>query len=130
MIRFAIINGERVLLKPDTPATRQAADKPRASLPVSQKPPMKKGLYAIVDTITADLVGNMNCVTVHKGDTPAIRFFNEVAREPQTHVRQHINDMVFVRLGWLSDETNEVTPDFEILLTGQRWMAAQESKPE
>lgn len=106
MKRFEVIDGQRVLLQQET---RE----------------MIRGLYAIVDTLAADLIGNLNAITVQKHEATAVRFFGDVAKAEGTFVHQHIEDCALLRLGYLDDDNNLV-PDKAVVITGVQWRDAQQ----
>lgn len=99
----------------------------------------KYGIYAIVDTLAADLVGMRDSITLHRHDATAIRMFSDIANNPQTSINAHVEDYVLVCLGYINDDNqilcvshSEAEGGFHhhrVVLTGTAWKAAQEKQP-
>lgn len=89
----------------------------------------KAGLYAIVDTLAADILGNTNAITLHKHEATAVRFFSDIAGTQGTLINQHPEDCELHRLGWLMED-NTVVPDHAVIITGKLWAAAQQPQKE
>lgn len=83
---------------------------------------MKKILIGIVDTVTNDIVGP---ILPMRAVPQAIRLFSDAATG-ETQVRQHINDHELRLFGTLDEETLQITPLNETLITGAQWLAAQQ----
>lgn len=85
----------------------------------------RKGIYTIVDTLAKAQVGP---IQLFRHEAPAVRFFSDVAGMQDSQVNLHPSDYALVRLGWLEDETLEITPEMAVIIDGQTWAAAQQPK--
>jgi hypothetical protein len=87
---------------------------------------MTKGIYAIYDKSAQAIVGGLH---LYVNDAAAIRFFGDVAVDPQTFVARHIEDHDLIKIGVL-DEVNALVTDclqYVEVITGTAWKAAQTS---
>lgn len=94
---------------------------------------MKKGLYAIRDTVAQSLTGNVHSVFVFGHDAAAIRFFSDAASDMQG-IGRHAADYELIRLGTLDEDTGYIeVPDVplnpfpQVVLTGAQLRASQEA---
>lgn len=76
-------------------------------------------IYAIYDNVAKSLAGGLY---LHKHEASAVRFFADVASDPQTMVAKHPQDFDLVRLGHLRDLV--ITQDYATVLKGSTWIAA------
>lgn len=83
------------------------------------------GIYAIWDIIAMQIVGILQ---MHRADAAAIRFFTDVATDPNTLVNKHPEHFNLLLLGAI-DELNIITPGLETILTGAAWLAATHQTP-
>lgn len=84
---------------------------------------MKK-IYAILDTLAAAIVGGLH---VFPHDAPAVRFFSDIAGDPQTMIGRHPDDHSLICLGMLTED-NSIVPfadGNQVVITGAAWKAAQ-----
>lgn len=87
-----------------------------------------KNIYAIRDNLAATIVGGL---FLHAHHAPAVRFFSDVASDPNTNVARHIEDHDMVCLGTLDEETCElVSTPLAVVITGTAWKAAQQTPTE
>lgn len=97
---------------------------------------MERGIYAIYDNKTGDIVSNY--LVIHNHVAAAIRMFQDVASSPQSSIRQHAEDFDLIQLGTLSegaitpfhrivhiDGTPTLKPHYELIMSGTALMAAQ-----
>jgi len=80
-------------------------------------------IYAIRDVVADALVGGLH---LHAHEAAAVRFFSDVASDPQTLVARHIADHELVFLGGIQTDTgliDSVVP--HVVITGQAWAAAR-----
>lgn len=82
-------------------------------------------LYCIYDTVAASITGP---VWTMKHDAVAIRNFSDIASQKNTGVAQHPRDYSLVCLGYLDEETRELTPDNRIVITGGQWLDMQQQQ--
>lgn len=84
----------------------------------------KRGLYAIVDHVSQDILGILQ---IHKHEAAAIRMFTDIAAMPNSQVGLHPADYALVRMGWLNDDLT-IAPENTSILEGSVWAAAQQDK--
>lgn len=87
---------------------------------------MRKGIYAVIDTLARDVVGGLH---LHTHEATAIRFFSDIATMPNSQIALHPGDYELVRLGWLDglgEENIGIITDEAIILNGATWAAAQQ----
>lgn len=85
---------------------------------------MPRKIIAFIDNVTNDVAGPLQ---LHYHAAAAIRLFGEVARMEGSQIGKHINDHDVVLLGTINDKW-EITPAYEILLTGEQWANAQQKE--
>lgn len=82
------------------------------------------GIYGIFDTNAKAFLGGLQ---LFRHDAPAVRFFADVASDPQTMIARHPADYELLCLGRLSDDPALIegfeTP--QVVITGAAWKAAQ-----
>lgn len=83
---------------------------------------MTKMVFAIIDTVANDIVGPLWTM---QHAAPAIRAFGDIATKPMTGIHEHPGDFQLVKLGHITDDLR-LLPDFEIILTGDTWLASQQ----
>lgn len=85
---------------------------------------MKRQLIIIIDTLAHDIVGP---ITVHKNNVTALRMWDDICRMEKSAIAAHIADHQLICVGTIDDETKDwtVTPDFQVLITGEQWLASQ-----
>lgn len=77
------------------------------------------GIYAIQDTLALTLVGGLH---LFRTDAPAVRFFSDVASQPETIIAKHLSDHQLLCLGELDEETGAITEAApRVVLTGSAW---------
>lgn len=76
-------------------------------------------LYAIYDVLAQTLMGG---IYLHKHEAGAVRFFCDVASDPQTLIAKHPQDFDLIRLGYITHHT-ELVADHAIILKGSTWAA-------
>lgn len=84
-----------------------------------------RGIYAILDHVSGDLVGGLH---LHKHQATAVRFFGDIANMQNSQIAIHPNDFALVLLGTIDDQHN-ITPARETVLEGATWAAAQKDRP-
>lgn len=113
------------------PAALSLGRAPLPALTTSTRTLTMKGIYAIYDTKAQDLLGPP---TLFAHAAPAVRWFGDVATLPDSQVGKHIHDFELVRLGYydldLDADKPFIAPDFEVILTGTAWAAAQQQPTE
>ena len=83
-------------------------------------------LIAIVDRLAGDIVGP---IQLFPHDAPAIRMFSDVCLDNRTAIAQHVEDHELVSLGQI-DDSQIVTPNRRVIITGAQWKAAQNANTE
>lgn len=98
-----------------------------------------KRVYAILDTASEMLFGGLH---LFPSDTPAIRFFGDIASDQQTMIARHPKDFALVHVGdvydngqWCNEQVEGVTDErgqpvyrqttLRLVMTGEQWLAAQ-----
>lgn len=84
----------------------------------------KGGIYAIIDVLAQSIVGMLS---IHKHDAPAIRLFGDIASDPNSMIARHPQDFNLVRLGYIT-EHNHIHAEYDLIMTGTTWAAAQTPK--
>lgn len=87
---------------------------------------MPRIIAAIIDTVANDIVGP---IQAFRHPAQAIRFFSDVASEPNTIVSKHIQDYVLTQFAHLEDDLT-MTPHREVIITGDQWFNAQRKHEE
>lgn len=82
----------------------------------------RTGIYAVRDTVADLIIGGLQ---IHRAEASAIRTFGDAATMQGSVVQMHPADFELVRLGWLLEDNQTLEPDFAVVLTGARWLAAQ-----
>lgn len=80
------------------------------------------GIYAIYDKVAGQILGGLH---FHKHEAAAIRFFSDVAAMANSQVGQHPADFELVKLGWITVDNKTIVPDYSLVLSGEKWAAAQ-----
>lgn len=84
---------------------------------------MNRQIYAIRDTLSGQYLGGLQ---LFPADAPAVRFFSDIAIDPQTMIARHPQDHELVSLGYLDDDGIIVASEKPIVvITGAAWKAAQ-----
>jgi len=87
---------------------------------------MPRIIAAIVDTLANDVVGP---IQAFRHPAQAIRFFSDVAGDPQTMINKHVEDYQLIQFATLEDDlTFAVARD--VIITGSQWKAAQQKLEE
>lgn len=83
-----------------------------------------KNLYAVRDNVAQSNVGG---IYMFPHDTPAVRFFNDVALDQNTMVARHPKDHALLHIGVFNEETCEILPvdSVRVVMTGEAWLAMQ-----
>lgn len=81
--------------------------------------PGDRGLYAILDVLTGDFIGN---ILIFRSEAQALRFFKDVLAAENTAVHAHPEDHVLVRLGLL-DQDNNLVPARNAVMQGSQLVA-------
>ena len=103
------------------------------------------GIYGILDTVSGTILNNI--LFLERNDTPAIRAFDDIAKNPKTAVGQHPTDHDLVCLGFINDdhqivgpitqqscneitENNGTTAELQLntILTGKTWQSINETE--
>lgn len=98
---------------------------------------MRTGIYAILDIVADGILGGLY---LHKHEAAAVRFFNDIAGDPQTMVARHPSDFNLIRLGFYSGEGGDhniipiqdgpgVAGGYEVILEGSAWEALNRPAP-
>lgn len=85
-----------------------------------------KLIYAVRDNVASANVGG---VYLFPHDTPAVRFFSDVALDPQTMVGRHPKDHSLLQLGTLDEDTCVVVglDQPRVVLSGEAWLAMHQA---
>ena len=86
-----------------------------------------KSLYAIRDNVAGQIQGGVH---LHSQDAPAVRFFRDLAADPQTLIARHLADYDLLILGTIDEESGEILPMAngpQVILTGAALKAAGEA---
>lgn len=84
-------------------------------------------IYAIVDTLAESIIGGLH---TFKHDAAAVRFFSDVASQPDTIIAKHLNDHQLVCLGTLDESTATiVNTETRVVLTGSAWFLSRAEEP-
>lgn len=79
-------------------------------------------VYAIRDLVANALVGGLH---LFAHDAPAVRFFGDIASDPQTMIARHPADYDLICIGQYNEDTYSLTPErVEIVITGAAYHAA------
>lgn len=81
----------------------------------------KRIVVALIDKVAADFLGPLH---LFRHPAPAIRMFTDLCTQ-QTAVAQHIADHELRIVGILDDATLEIEPRNELLISGEQWLASQ-----
>lgn len=85
-----------------------------------------KNIYAIRDNVAKTITVGLH---LFPADAAAVRFFGDIASDPNTNIARHVGDYDLVRLGSLDDEDCILIPDSSddaiVVITGSGWKAAQ-----
>lgn len=85
---------------------------------------MNHNLYAIWDNKAEELVGGGNAVYAFKHDAAAVRFFTDVAANPDSVVHKHPEDYDLFTFGSMNGRELVAEPS-RTIITGAAWAAAQ-----
>lgn len=82
------------------------------------------GVYVVIDQTAKSVLGSLLCF---QNDNLAVRFFDDLARDPQGSVSRHVQEYKIVQVGEVSQESGQLFPLKRIreVYTGAKWMAAQ-----
>lgn len=80
-----------------------------------------KRLYWIRDVVAQAFLGGPVVLPV---DAVAVRFFGDVAGNPETQVSRHLDDHELWCVGSVSEE-GVIAPESRVIITGASWRAAQ-----
>lgn len=83
---------------------------------------MPRLIITVRDNVAQDTVGPIQLI---RHEAQGVRYFSDIAVDPQTMVHRHVTDYDLVQLGVLQDDLT-ITPDQRIIITGAAWNAAQE----
>lgn len=112
--------------QPQHPRYRAGHSAGRVAGVTRRKHTMQQGIYSVWDHTARTLVGGLY---VAKHEAVAVRFFGDIAADPQTQVHRHPHDFALVRLGYVTDVADIGLPrlldDATIILEGALWIAAQ-----
>lgn len=84
---------------------------------------MRRGLYAIYDTIAEEYIGAP--IYTFPAAPAAIRFFTDILADKQTSVGNHPQDYELHQLGFLQSVDPVIAEHREVILTGKAWLATQ-----
>lgn len=79
-------------------------------------------IYAIYDTVAKSITGGLY---LHKHEASAVRFYADVASDPNTMIAKHPQDFDLIRLGYIKDH-KALDGDYAIILKGSVWAAARD----
>lgn len=83
---------------------------------------MPRLITIIRDNVAQDLAGP---ITIVRHEAQAIRFFSDIAVDPQTMIYRHPTDYDLIQIGVLEDDLT-LTPTQRTIITGAAWKAAQD----
>jgi len=83
-----------------------------------------KNIYAIRDLTAGVQIGGL---FLHPHHAPAVRFFGDIASDPQTMIARHPAEHDLVCIGTFDEESCMLAPYSrpEVVITGAAWKAAQ-----
>lgn len=103
-----------------------------------------KLVYAIFDKLASDIIGGLHLFNT---EVAAVRFFSDVASNPETLVHKHIRDYELIQLARAVDSDHpslshhqqqhddgqplrvpQLIPDYKVVITGAAWAAAQQQQ--
>lgn len=86
-------------------------------------------IYAIRDLVSKAILGGLH---FFRHPAPAIRFFGDIASDPQTQIARHPQDYDLIAVATFDEDTLKLDgfDEPEIVITGAQWAAAQASKAE
>lgn len=87
---------------------------------------MKRLIVAIIDNKSGDTVPQ-TMLWIHKHLATAVRMYGDVANDPKGQIHHHMEDYDLVQLGEINSQ-NEITPAYEILMTGQAFKASLQTR--
>ena len=82
-------------------------------------------IYGVLDLVANSLLGGLH---LFAHDAVAVRFFSDIAADPQTMVSRQVGDFSLVCLGLLGDENDRpmvMGESFREVLTGAAWSASR-----
>lgn len=85
---------------------------------------MTKGIYVIRDERAETSLGGPLVFPHH---AVAVRFFGDLAKDPQSAINKHLNDHTLLYIGTYDEETCVIIPteSVQVILTGEAWAATQ-----
>lgn len=84
---------------------------------------MKKSIYVIQDTLANQALGGP---LVFPHDAVAVRFFGDIAANPESAVSRYLNDHQLVLLGYFDESECKIeVTEPQVIITGAAWAAAQ-----
>lgn len=88
---------------------------------------MTKGIYIIRDTVAETAVGGPLVFPHH---AVAVRFFGDVAKDPQSVINRYPKDHSLLYIGMFDEQTATITPveTTQVIITGEAWLAMQEQE--
>lgn len=102
--------------QPDPTPLRSAETAPASHRSADRIPdmPAVRGLYAIVDSVTDQIIGG---IQIHLNTQSAVRTIIDILRQPNSTLANHPLDFDLYRLGTL-DNAHRVHPNWELILAG------------
>lgn len=86
---------------------------------------MTQRIYVIYDLKAEMTLGGL---FLHRHDAAAVRFFTDVASDPQTTVNKHMADHELRCIGLFDDEAGGITGvESRVVLTGAALLASQQA---
>lgn len=86
--------------------------------------PNTRLLVCVFDKAANEIHGN---VGAERHANVAIRAFDDIAKNPQTNIGRYPKDHELWCIGTIDFDTMEITPKKELLLSGEQWLAIQQS---
>lgn len=90
---------------------------------------MSPQIFAIRDIKANQIVGGLH---IFKHQAVAVRFFGDIASNPETMINRHIDDHELIVLGTYDEDTltiNALLAPF-VVIAGFAWLASQATAPK
>lgn len=87
---------------------------------------MPRLITLIRDNVAQDIAGTISVV---RHEAQAVRYFSDIAVDPNTMINRHPADYDLLQVGLLEDDLT-ITPTQRTIITGAAWKAAQDRNQE
>lgn len=86
---------------------------------------LKRALYGIFDKTAKEFLGGPFAFTLHRSEQSALRTFADIAAVPNSVIAQHPDDFIMKRVAYLDENTNELIPADDEIISGTIWAATR-----